>query len=331
MTEKFQSVQFPFDDSRPPLGVSLQVHSGCNARCIMCAHSSTAAKRPKGQMAMDLFRKIITEFRDYGELRIVSLSLQCEPLLDKYLYDKIDYIKSHCPQTRVAISTNAFTLNPAVLKRLDQAGLDTLNISVNAVKKETFKIIYGSPKFVEIIENIRYVIANKPPKMDVHITAMIIKQNLAEMLIHKPAIFDEAAKAGIPLVKGPISNHCGSLRNYAEQVVFKKHQSSIKKLFCYDLFESAYILFNGDVLGCCSDWRKKYVLGNVGRQKFIEIWQSERGIKRRTAMREGNYENLEPCKDCSQALNIINNRSKLSDRNLRIFFDTQQVQPKREE
>jgi len=37
-----------------------------------------------------------------------------------------------------------------------------------------------------------------------------------------------------------------------------------------------HILFNGDVVLCCMDWKRKVVLGNVRSQSIEKIWNSRK-------------------------------------------------------
>ncbi len=36
-----------------------------------------------------------------------------------------------------------------------------------------------------------------------------------------------------------------------------------------------HILFNGDVVLCCMDWRREVILGNLHQQTIREIWNGE--------------------------------------------------------
>jgi radical SAM protein with 4Fe4S-binding SPASM domain len=60
-----------------------------------------------------------------------------------------------------------------------------------------------------------------------------------------------------------------------------------------------YIGYNGDVLLCCMDWRRRVVLGNVRKQSLREIWLGDRYQHYRQLHEEGRVNELELCSTCS--------------------------------
>ena len=274
----------------------------------MCAYKDTHAKNTHSSMPINLFRKIIDEFTGLGVLRSVALSLQCEPLLDKELCHKIEYIKKKDINIKCSISTNGILLTSEKLQELCNCGLDGLGISLNAVNETTFSLVCGVNGYNQFMKNLFYVIENKPDNLSLSFSSMLVKENFMEIFPKKHAVFDLIKQAGFPVSIGPISNHCGSLPNYEKHLVLPELQSSTKKLYCHDIIELVYVLFNGHVIGCCSDFRKKFLLGNLNEQNFIDIWNSNECEKRRQDMMYGNLYEIEPCRECSQAWNIMKNR-----------------------
>ena len=91
-------------------------------------------------------------------------------------------------------------------------------------------------------------------------------------------------------------------------IVVPELQGSTSKFYCDDIYDAVYILADGDVVGCCSDWDRKFVLGNMVNETFSEIWNKPKVVKRRRDMLEADYSKYETCKNCSQAWNIDKNR-----------------------
>ncbi len=325
MTETRQSLQERFahetfscaTEDFPPI-LSLQVINACNARCIMCAYHKIRGNKRPAPMDMELFKKIIDEYVSAGNCKRVGLSLQCESLLDPHLADRISYIKSVSPETTVGISTNAMLLTAEQTARLAAAGLGSLNISLNAITAKSFKAVYQSDTFEQTMQNVQALIDSPPQSIKLSISSMVIRQTLAELFVQKNTIFDKAAAAGIVVVKGPISNHCGNLPEYAQLAVLTGHQGSKQKLYCHDIFEAAYIMSNGDALGCCGDWSRKVLLGNLGSQTFYEIWNLPKTRARKRQMACGLLEAIQPCSGCSQAQNILTNRKLLAEHDIAV-------------
>lgn len=294
-----------------PQALTIQSHSACNFRCKFCAYHPTRAMASQYPMEMDLFKKIVDEFHRLDALKAICLSLQCEALLDHTLEEKIKYIKQVNPQANVSITSNGILMTPERFDSLMQTGLDTLTLSLDALSEESFKEVCSTDfEFSQLIEHIDYVLDHKPANLSMMITSMMIKETMSEFLITSHPIISKAKELGIPCHVSPISNHTGALPNYQQLLVMPELQSSKNKLYCGDIFESVYILANGDVIGCCSDWHRKHILGNMNRQSFQDIWESKRCGIRRQQMIDGNYDKLDPCRSCSQAWNIMENRKK---------------------
>jgi hypothetical protein len=50
---------------------------------------------------------------------------------------------------------------------------------------------------------------------------------------------------------------------------------------------------------CATDWQNRELLGNVGQVSLREIYNSARLEEIRELMRQGRYEEIPPCADCS--------------------------------
>ncbi len=309
MTELIDTL--PLNPASPPCNLAIQVTNACNFQCVMCAYKDVRRSRPRNDMSMELYTKLIDQFLEIDRLERVGLSLQCEPLLDEHLYKKIQYVKMKKPLLQIALSTNAFLLSQDTYKRLYDHGLDALNISLNAVEENTFKAVCGTG-YHQVMENTVFAVKNKPNGLRLTISSMLVRENIVELVRGKHPVLELIKESGISRDMGPISNHCGSLSNYDPIVIFPEMQSSTKKLYCHDIFEAVYVLSNGDLIGCCSDWRRKTVLGNLAEHNFLDIWQSQKTAKRREQMMQEDLSRIEPCKQCSQGWNIMKNRLKIS-------------------
>ena len=312
MTEFEKSIAGNID--RIPSSLVFQCYSGCNFTCKFCAYQETVSQNLKYSMDFTLFCKIVDEFYELGKLGSVGLGLQCEALLDQRLDDRIRYIKQKSPETQVSLTTNVSLLTPERFKQLCAAGVDSLCLSLDALSEKSFKNICSSTfPFDKVISNIEYITDNCPQNLYVSISSMVIKESLSEFLLTGHPVLEKAKKAGISFGLGPVSNHTGSLANYEEILVLSELQGSKLKSFCPDIWEAVYILADGDVVGCCSDWNRKFVLGNLVDSSFKDIWNKEEVKQRRHDMLNSDYRNLKTCANCSQAWNIIENCKSKTD------------------
>ena len=88
---KTQSKQFPQK-------LIIETCNYCNLRCVMCPYK--AMTRAKTTMGMLLYRKIIDDAVSLG-ITEVTISGYLEPLLDKFLFERIQYAKSKRDESRV--------------------------------------------------------------------------------------------------------------------------------------------------------------------------------------------------------------------------------------
>ena len=73
---------------------------------------------------------------------------------------------------------------------------------------------------------------------------------------------------------------------------------SIPKNTCHWIYYSMVIHANGDVVPCCRDTRGKFVMGNLLRQSFNEVWNGDRFKKFRKTLLI-NQSSISICSLCS--------------------------------
>ena len=65
-----------------------------------------------------------------------------------------------------------------------------------------------------------------------------------------------------------------------------------------------FLDYNGDVQMCSHDWGKKYILGNVKKNKIIDIWQNKKYQLARKNLLKSNR-NFSPCNKCDVEGSLI--------------------------
>ena len=91
-----------------------------------------------------------------------------------------------------------------------------------------------------------------------------------------------------------LSNRAGMM----EKAEFKiKSQKKFLNKPCYYPSYTFFLDYNGDVLMCPHDWGKKIILGNLNKQKFLDIWFSKRAMRIRKTLNVSNR-NFAPCNVC---------------------------------
>ncbi len=143
-------------DCAPRLPGIVQIESTniCNAKCVFCPRD--AMLRRQGVMDDSLFRKVVDDCADLGT-RHVRLHNFGEPFVDRRLVEKIAYAKSR-GIAEVGLISNGSLITDASARGMVQAGLDAINISVDASGKEVFERTRVGLSYDKVIANIERIV-----------------------------------------------------------------------------------------------------------------------------------------------------------------------------
>ncbi len=261
VTERMQLFSYKNKELPLPTEIEISESGTCNRKCSFCPRSADGFEDIKEFISKDLVSKIANELSDLNYRGVIRFSGFVEPMLDKKIFDHIHTFKKFCPNSRIEIVTNGDPLNINRLKRLFESGLDKILISVYDGKEDVIK-------FQKMIDELKlkqdqYIVRDRslPEDQDFGITL----SNRAGMM--------ENAEYQIPKTPSPLDNPC--------------------YIPSYTLFFD----YLGDVLMCPHDWGKKIILGNLKKEKLLDIWFKDKSIKIRKILTNRNR-NFSPCNVC---------------------------------
>lgn len=243
----------------------------CNRKCSFCPRSDPNYLDVNEFISKSLHTKIFTELAELKFKGMVIYSGYVEPLLDKKIYESISEARKLLPEAQIELITNGDVLNLERTKKLFESGLSTLLISVYDGPKEE-RNFYKICTELNLRKD-QYVIRNR----------------------YKP----QSKNFGLNL-----SNRSGNLKN-AEFSVEPLKQSLIQK--CNYPAYTFFIDYNGDVQMCSHDWGKEYVLGNLKKEKILDIWKNKKYELARKQLLNSNR-NFNPCKKCDVDGSLIGNK-----------------------
>src|SRR5215471_3751652 len=140
-----------------PDEVAIEILMGCNLRCPMCPVSGLPHSmngRRETVMSADLYRWIIDQISDRP--RSILLNVFSEPLLHPRLVEFIRIGKA--AGHHVSIITNGTKLTPAYSASLIEAGLDTLTVSIDGLRDETYRTIRVGANREAVMRNLRELV-----------------------------------------------------------------------------------------------------------------------------------------------------------------------------
>jgi len=277
-----------------PRYLEIETVNTCNARCPMCTIDEWTRQSPT--MKDDLYARIVDEIREHSaEMQRVSLYRDGEPLLDKKLPDRINMLKSVNVPT-VSIATNVSLLNEERAKRILEAGIDHVILSIDSLKKEVFEGIRVRLNFEQVLENaLRFIELRNKFRPQTQIVIRMIRQetNFDEWPSYNQFWADKVA------AHDKVYFH--NLHNWGDQLSgFESTDKSNEHIFpCVALWSLMVIFANGDVPMCNVDYNNKFPTGNLLEASIQELWTSEVMKSRREMHFTGNKDLIAPCGNCN--------------------------------
>jgi MoaA/NifB/PqqE/SkfB family radical SAM enzyme len=238
--------------------VQIESTNLCNAKCVFCPRDEM--HRRQGVMDFDLFRKVVDECAALG-ITHVRVHNYGEPFLDRELVEKVRYAKQK-GIAEVGMISNGSLITEEIAAGMIDAGLDAINISVDAAGKEVFESTRIHLKYDEVTANIRTLARLRRESGKTH-----PKLILSFVRQHNSA--DEAAFIA---EWTPIADkvHITDLHNWAGTLNDKTEVNYP----CYRLWLTFTVLWDGRVSMCCADFDGRHIFGDLRSQTIAEVWNS---------------------------------------------------------
>ncbi len=238
--------------------VQIESTNLCNAKCVFCPRDEM--HRRQGVMDFDLFRKVVDECAALG-ITHVRVHNYGEPFLDRQLVEKVRYAKSK-GIAEVGMISNGSLITEELARGMLEAGLDAINISVDASGKEVFESTRLHLKYDDVINNVRTIARLKQEMGRTHpklILSFVRQNNSAE----EQAFIREWSRIADKIHITDLHNWAGTL-NATSDVNYP----------CYRLWLTFTVLWDGRVSMCCADFDGRHIMGDLRTQSIAEVWNS---------------------------------------------------------
>lgn len=283
--------------------------SVCNFRCKFCpcggANKDAWSKDKKASLLpYELYRKIIDDLSYFPQqLKTLRLYKEGEPLINKRLPDMIRYARKKGVTHKIDFTTNGYLLEHDTALAILDAGVDRINISVEAIDAEGYERISGvKVDFTEFMEKLRFLYQHKN---GCHIFIKISDLGLGKHPEQKfydlfGSICDEMAIEHISSVWPEFTvreelRPNNQLDIYGEQL---SQRSTIQ--VCPYLFYSLCVNSDGTVSACLMDWNHQLIVGDLHSQSLLEIWNCPQLQDMREKHLQLNRQMYHTCKNCGQ-------------------------------
>ena len=269
-----------------PSHLAIETTNLCNGKCVFCPSRSMTRKR--GTMDMGIFRRIIDDARDLGTVDFITHGGMGEPLLDNAISDRISIEKSRL-SSRIQLHTNGSLLDGATARRLFEAGLDVLSISLNAFDKKTYETTTGL-NYDRVRRNIDVAFETRE-KLRAETQIRMTMVRTEKMRQEEVDAFTSYWRALTPWVAvHPEKNWASYTRNTVEG----------DKYPCKWIWHMMSINWDGKVKLCHEDYDGKTIIGDLAENKIVDVFNCSDIKRMRKLFYDGEMPSSNICKDCSR-------------------------------
>jgi radical SAM protein with 4Fe4S-binding SPASM domain len=262
--------------------------------CIHCAHP--VIKKDPGYratfMSPEIHTRLVEQVRDHrDDLWVFRYAADGESLLNPHFLDMLEETVA-AGIGPVDLTTNAMSLTEEKMRRLLEAPIDVIDVSLDAHSRETYEKIRLRGKFDVVVANLeRLVEMRNALGSPTRIMTSIIAQKEARDEVeafkkHWGAIVDEVLVRGLNTDLGIVN------------VTETYFDDSLERWPCPQFWKRVTVNQHGDVRFCVEDWRNTGLVGNIMDTTIQEIWQSELYDEFRELHRTGRWGKMNMCRNC---------------------------------
>jgi radical SAM protein with 4Fe4S-binding SPASM domain len=270
-----------------PVEYIVETTAKCNLYCPMCPRETHP--QPKEDMTDEIFERLVAESGSSAEhMMLIGLG---EPLMDKAIFERIEYCERHGVAT--LLSTNGTLLTEDLSRRLLDSPLEHITLSFDGSTKESFEFYRKGARFEEVRDNfVRFARMKKDAGSKVQIVVQMVRMdgNASEVgefmrfWSAVPGVDQVRIKEDETNLMRPDAGHVAADWSYP----------------CHYLWRGPmYVKHNGDVYPCCQSYMLDgEPLGRISEQPIEAIWNSPAMQEMRRAHRDGRAGDIGICARC---------------------------------
>lgn len=294
-----------------PMALAFEPTTSCNLRCPECPSGLRSFTRPTGMLRTSLFQSVIEQLAD--RLIYLTFYFQGEPYLHPEFLSMTQYASRKGIYT--ATSTNAHFLTDERARMTVESGLDRLIISIDGVTQQTYQSYRVGGSLEKVLEGTQNIIQwkRKLKRNTPHVVFqfLVVKPNEHEI----PEVYRLARKLGVDEVKLKTAQ-IYDYRNGADLIPRNEKYSRYRKMpdgsyqiknrlenHCWRMWHSCVITWDGKVVPCCFDKDAHYVLGDVNKSAFTEIWNGDAYRAFRVRLLQSRRQ-IDMCANCTEGTKV---------------------------
>jgi len=279
------------DEMFPPM-VVVEITNVCNASCTHCPYSIISKNKdykPR-HMKWETFSKIAEEVSLYDNV-IFRLLSDGEPLMHPHFLDMIRFAKKKGINP-INFITNGLFLDQEIAVGILEAGVEVVEISLDALTKQTYEKIRRGLSYELVISNVhRFIKLRNIMKSQTKIMVSIIDQpetrsEIDAFVNYWTSKVDRVIKRKYTSIGGLID------------ISRAKKEDGVKRWPCPQLWRRIFINVDGYAEFCVEDWCDQTIIGNVNETSLRKIWTSPEYEKMRSLHLLKRFSEIPYCARC---------------------------------
>jgi radical SAM protein with 4Fe4S-binding SPASM domain len=290
-----------------PWAASIEPTTSCNLRCTECPTGMQTLSRPKGNMSLDVFHKILDKLSP--DLFYLTLYFQGEPLLNLHFAEMVALARSR--RIFVSTSTNGHFLDDRNVEKIIQSGLSHLVISMDGTDQKTYEKYRVNGNLQTVTEGIKRLIEAK--KSAKTYSPFIELQFL--VLRHNEHQVSQMRKFAREACVDKLSFKSAQVYNFEEgsQIIPTLNEKSRYRQLpdgswmmarkirnrCHRIWSSLVVTWDGKVVPCCCDKNADFQTGNLLEDSLEGIWKNQvaQSFRRKLI---SNRTDIPICRNCGE-------------------------------
>lgn len=284
-----------------PVVLNVETINVCNARCVFCAYPKS--QRPKQQMPLHLFEKIISEFSAMGGGALLLTPIIGDFFLDSCWRQRVQIARRYENIGMISVTTNGIALDRAGEENLAYflEHTDFLQFSIGGVSREGYREMFGVDRFdraranaIALAELRNRVRPTDPLRLAFRVTDPALIRQSKETEVFK--------KLGYEIViENQFGNWGGIIKpsDLPSGAVLRRPLSFREKQNpCFVFYLGLFVASSGKVTICgCMDAEVEETIGDCATENLKDIWHKQRYQEVKASF--GTQQMPDICKRCS--------------------------------
>lgn len=282
-----------------PSQIIVDITEVCNLGCIHCPHPEFKKSEQYDARYLDpaLNAKMVDEVRDHGKgcTQYIRYTSNGEPLIHPKAYDMMDYAVDNSG-VFVALTTNGTIMNEKRTRRLLEAGVHMIDISIDALTPETYARIRVNGDLTVTRENVLRLlrwVRDSGSRTKVIVSYVEQPLNMAETEGFRR--FWEEAGATYVVIR-QLHSSSGAQRETAKIVWATANKQ--KRRPCVYPWERITLNPRGFLAFCPTDWVHGSEIAEYRQTTIRETWQGEALRALRDAHLNNDFKRQGFCGQC---------------------------------